>query len=67
MSGVSCYCPMSKFLCGHFAPRHDPAKILVVDNNVQNGSRRCRTYLLELLDGSLINTTALVDQVTCNV
>ena len=24
-----------------------------------------RSYLLELLDGTLVNTSALVDQVTC--
>lgn len=31
---------------------------------IKERSEKCDSYLLELLDGTLVNTTALVDQVT---
>lgn len=35
--------------------------------NETAGSNKRVIYLLELLNGTLVDTTALVDQVTCNV
>ena len=46
-----------------FAPRRAPPKFLMGGQGTQL-SAQCETYLLELLNGTLVDTTALVDQVS---